>query len=119
MTMTKTTESMRRWLWALRRLVAMSVWLLSICSCMMMATTADAASSSATTAAASFWTDHPDRVKILPGYTMGTPPVTMLSGYLHYEFEGEQVHTHYMLFKAEEAFFADDEEPPLLYWSSK
>jgi hypothetical protein len=67
---------------------------------------------------ASFWYDHPDRVKILPGYAAGTPPVTILSGYLHYAFEGEQIHTHYMLFRAEEAFFADDDEPPLIYWSS-
>lgn len=66
---------------------------------------------------ASFWNDHPDRVKVLPGYIAGAPPVTILSGYLDYEFEGEQIHTHYMLFKAEEAFF-DDEEPPLIYWSS-
>jgi hypothetical protein len=68
---------------------------------------------------AAFWSDHPDRVKILPGYAAGTPPVTIPSGYLHYTFEGEQIHTHYMLFRAEEAFFADDDdEPPLIYWSS-
>jgi carboxypeptidase C (cathepsin A) len=58
--------------------------------------------------------DHPDKVHSIPGWNMPLPSA-WYSGYLDYELEGEQFHTHYVLIEAE-----DDEEDikPLIYWSN-
>jgi carboxypeptidase C (cathepsin A) len=62
--------------------------------------------------------DHPDKMHSLPGLNMPLPS-PWYSGYLHYELEGQQVHTHYVLVDAE-----DDDEgegegtKPLIYWTN-
>ena len=66
--------------------------------------------------------DHPDRVMSLPGYNQPLPS-RWFSGYLNYEFEGQDVHTHYIFVEAEDDLGSDDneatkEEKPLIYWSN-
>jgi hypothetical protein len=88
--------------------------------------------------------DHPDRVAVVPGYPQGAPPGCWYSGYLHYELQGEQVHTHYTFMTAEDTNGDDHgavdaqkgtgssgsginsttfgygtaDDKPLIYWSS-
>src|SRR5690348_2536626 len=61
-------------------------------------------------------TSHADFVKGLPG--LNAPlPTNWFSGYLDYEFNGQQVHTHYTLVAAENDW--DEDHPkPLIYWSN-
>lgn len=54
---------------------------------------------------------HPDRMFEFPGWNQPLPSA-WYSGYLEYEFQGQRVHTHYVLVQAEE------EELPLIYWSN-
>jgi serine carboxypeptidase-like clade 1 len=62
--------------------------------------------------------DHPDRMHSLPGWNQPLPS-RWYSGYLDYDFQGQQVHTHYVLVEAEEAEETNEEEPkPLIYWSN-
>lgn len=62
--------------------------------------------------------DHPDRMISFPGWNQPLPS-RIYSGYLDYEFEGENVHTHYILIQAEELEEEEDvEEKPLIYWSN-
>ena len=63
--------------------------------------------------------DHPDKVHSLPGWNMPLPSA-WYSGYLDYEFEGEQVHTHYVLIEAEDDSTGNENvsEKPLIYWSN-
>lgn len=60
--------------------------------------------------------NHPDKVTSLPGYDMPLPSA-WYSGYLNYELEGRQVHTHYVLVMAEESN-GDPSTLPLMYWSN-
>ena len=55
-----------------------------------------------------------DFVPHLPGLNAPTSSA-WYSGYLEYEVEGQQVHTHYVLVEAESDFRKDK---PLLYWSN-
>jgi carboxypeptidase C (cathepsin A) len=58
--------------------------------------------------------EHPDAMTHMPG--MNQPlPSKWFSGYLDYEFEGQQVHTHYVLVEAEDNMAGDK---PLIYWSN-
>lgn len=52
----------------------------------------------------------------MPGFNQPLP-TPWFSGYLDYEFEGRQVHTHYVLVLAEDNNDWDDEKP-LIYWSN-
>jgi serine carboxypeptidase-like clade I len=58
--------------------------------------------------------DHPDKMTSFPGWNQPLPSA-WYSGYLDYELEGRQVHTHYVLVQAEDI---GDEELPLIYWSN-
>lgn len=57
--------------------------------------------------------DHPDRLNSLPGY-----PHPLLSpwysGYLDYELNGVDIHTHFVYIEAEE----NENNAPLIYWSN-
>eukprot|EP00529_Nitzschia_sp_RCC80_P013191 CAMPEP_0113484406 /NCGR_PEP_ID=MMETSP0014_2-20120614/23945_1 /TAXON_ID=2857 /ORGANISM="Nitzschia sp." /LENGTH=591 /DNA_ID=CAMNT_0000378007 /DNA_START=8 /DNA_END=1784 /DNA_ORIENTATION=+ /assembly_acc=CAM_ASM_000159 len=64
-----------------------------------------------------FFQNHPDRVKSLPGYDMPLP-TSIFSGYLDYELEGRQVHTHYVLMMAEDIGQDSYDDLPLIYWSN-
>jgi hypothetical protein len=57
--------------------------------------------------------DHPDKVTTFPGWNQPLPSA-WYSGYLEYELEGRQVHTHYVLVQAEENENGN-EELPLIY----
>lgn len=57
---------------------------------------------------------HPDLMRSLPGWNQPLPS-PWYSGYLHYELEGRQVHTHYVLIEAEDN---QDNSKPLIYWSN-
>jgi hypothetical protein len=48
------------------------------------------------------------------------PHPSRFSGYLHYELAGQTVHTHYILQTAVSTPEDDDndDEKPLIYWSS-
>jgi len=59
---------------------------------------------------------HPDRVFELPGWNQPLPS-RWYSGYLDYEFHGQQVHTHYVLLEAEETGDCICDKP-LIYWSN-
>ena len=62
--------------------------------------------------------DHPDRLKSLPGWNQPLPS-RWYSGYLNYDFQGIQIHTHYVLVEAEElGDESNDEDKPLIYWSN-
>jgi serine carboxypeptidase-like clade 1 len=59
---------------------------------------------------------HADFVKFLPGFNAPLPS-PWFSGYLYYEMNGQQVHTHYTLIAAENDW--DEDNPkPLIYWSN-
>lgn len=57
---------------------------------------------------------HPDRVSELPGWNQPLPS-RLYSGYLDYEFHGQQVHTHYILLEAEQIGDCNCDKP-LIYW---
>jgi len=59
---------------------------------------------------------HPDRVYEVPGWDQPLPS-RVYSGYLDYEFHGQQVHTHYVLVEAEEVGDCACDKP-LIYWSN-
>jgi hypothetical protein len=61
---------------------------------------------------------HPDLMTHMPGFDQPLPS-NWYSGYLDYELEGRQVHTHYVLVEAE-AEAEDDRagDKPLIYWSN-
>ena len=63
--------------------------------------------------------DHPERMTSLPGWNQPLPS-PWFSGYLDYELDGRQVHTHYILVLAEtiEESEQDHDEKPLIYWSN-
>jgi len=65
--------------------------------------------------------EHPDHVGSLPGWNQPLPS-PWFSGYLHYVFEGVEVHTHYVFVEAEEVEGGDDgggsDLRPLIYWSN-
>lgn len=61
--------------------------------------------------------DHPDRMTTLPGWNQPLPS-RWYSGYLDYEFQGQKVHTHYVLIEAEQVGDDPVEEKPLIYWVS-
>jgi carboxypeptidase C (cathepsin A) len=63
------------------------------------------------------WTEHEDLVTALPGWNQPLPS-RWFSGYLHYEFEGRMVHTHYILVQAENDDDDLTEKKPLIYWSN-
>lgn len=56
----------------------------------------------------------PDFVQSLPGYDQPLPSA-WFSGFLDYELNGRQVHTHYVFIEAEDDF---DDSKPLIYWSN-
>eukprot|EP00548_Thalassiothrix_antarctica_P005196 CAMPEP_0194141190 /NCGR_PEP_ID=MMETSP0152-20130528/10651_1 /TAXON_ID=1049557 /ORGANISM="Thalassiothrix antarctica, Strain L6-D1" /LENGTH=558 /DNA_ID=CAMNT_0038839739 /DNA_START=42 /DNA_END=1715 /DNA_ORIENTATION=- len=56
-----------------------------------------------------------DRITSLPGWDAPLPSA-WYSGYLDYELEGQNIHTHYILLEAEE--LSDEDKKPLLYWSN-
>ncbi|GKY99422.1 hypothetical protein MPSEU_000896900 [Mayamaea pseudoterrestris] len=59
---------------------------------------------------------HADFVRSLPG--LNAPlPTPWYSGYLSYEFNGQQVYTHYTLVAAEDDW-DEDNLKPLIYWSN-
>lgn len=58
--------------------------------------------------------DHPDLMTHMPGFDQPLPS-KWYSGYLDYELEGRQVHTHYVLVEAEDNLAGDK---PLIYWSN-
>jgi len=60
--------------------------------------------------------DNPDRVKSIPGFDAPLPS-KWYAGYLDYEFNGEQVHTHYIHIEAEDLGDGIDDKP-LIYWSN-
>lgn len=57
---------------------------------------------------------HPDLMTNMPGFNQPLPS-HWYSGYLDYELEGRQVHTHYVLVEAEDNLAGDK---PLIYWSN-
>jgi serine carboxypeptidase-like clade I len=57
---------------------------------------------------------HPDKIHSLPGWNQPLPS-PWYSGYLNYELEGRQIHTHYVLVRAEDD---EDSSKPLIYWSN-
>ena len=57
---------------------------------------------------------HPDRVLEVPGWNQPLPS-RWYSGYLDYEFHGQQVHTHYVLLEAEQTGDCICDKP-LIYW---
>jgi serine carboxypeptidase-like clade 1 len=57
---------------------------------------------------------HADKIHSLPGLNAPLPS-PWYSGYLDYELDGQQVHTHYVLIEAEDN---DNNEKPLIYWSN-
>lgn len=57
---------------------------------------------------------HPDRVTHMAGYNQPLP-TKWYSGYLDYELEGQQVHTHYVFVEAEDNL---ENQKPLIYWSN-
>jgi len=57
---------------------------------------------------------HPDLMSYMPGLNQPFPS-NWYSGYLDYEFQGRQVHTHYVLVEAEDNAAGDK---PLIYWSN-
>lgn len=61
--------------------------------------------------------EHPDRMMTLPGWNQPLPS-RWYSGYLDYEFQGQKVHTHYVLIEAEQIGDDPVEEKPLIYWVS-
>lgn len=61
--------------------------------------------------------DHPDRMTTIPGWNQPLPS-PWYSGYLKYELEGRQVHTHYVMVQAEDNGDSGEEELPLIYWSN-
>ena len=61
-----------------------------------------------------FMETHPDRVYELPGWNQPLP-TRFYSGYLDYEFHGQQVHTHYVLLEAEQVGDCTCDKP-LIYW---
>jgi hypothetical protein len=61
--------------------------------------------------------EHPDRMMTFPGWNQPLPS-RWFSGYLDYEFQGQQVHTHYVLVEAEQIGDDPVEEKPLIYWVS-
>ena len=61
---------------------------------------------------------HKDRVKSLPGYDAPLPSA-WYSGFLDYEINGQQIHTHYILIEAERPSSSSTGTPtPLIYWSN-
>jgi len=72
------------------------------------------ASSSKQSTAGCFVEEHPDMMKGMPGLNQPFPS-KWYSGYLDYELEGRQVHTHYLLVEAEDNTAGDK---PLIYWSN-
>ena len=58
---------------------------------------------------------HPDRMYMLPGYPHPLSSA-WYSGYLDYEIEGTEIHTHYVYIEAEET--EDPASTPLIYWSN-
>lgn len=56
---------------------------------------------------------HEDRMESLPGYPHPLPS-PWYSGFLDYELNGVNVHTHYVYVEAEQ----DENETPLIYWSN-
>lgn len=61
--------------------------------------------------------DHKDRVLHLPGYNQPLPS-RWFSGYLDYDFQGQKVHTHYVLIEAEQVGDNNSQDEPLIYWSN-
>ncbi|KAL3903088.1 MAG: hypothetical protein SGILL_010580 [Bacillariaceae sp.] len=65
---------------------------------------------------------HPDKMTHFPGWNQPLPS-DWYSGYLDYELEGQQVHTHYVLVMAEEDEssdkYDDADDLPLIYWSNE
>jgi carboxypeptidase C (cathepsin A) len=61
--------------------------------------------------------DHTDRVKSLPGWNQPLPS-NWFSGYLDYDFQGQQVHTHYVLIEVEQIGDQNSDDKPLIYWSN-
>jgi serine carboxypeptidase-like clade 1 len=59
---------------------------------------------------------HQDRVKSLPGYDAPLPS-RWYSGFLDYELEGQQIHTHYIMVEAERESVSIT-PTPLIYWSN-
>eukprot|EP00980_Cylindrotheca_fusiformis_P000482 scaffold119_cov131-Cylindrotheca_fusiformis.AAC.12 len=62
-------------------------------------------------------TAHPDRMTTLPGWNQPLPS-PWFSGYLEYEFQGQKVHTHYVLIEAEQIDDDPVDKKPLIYWVS-
>lgn len=54
-----------------------------------------------------------DRMTLLPGYPHPLPS-PWYSGFLHYELNGVQIHSHYVYVEADE----NASEAPLIYWSN-
>jgi serine carboxypeptidase-like clade 1 len=61
--------------------------------------------------------NHPDKVKSLPGYDAPLPS-SWYSGFLNYELDGQQIHTHYILVEAENIRPERTTPTPLIYWSN-
>ena len=59
--------------------------------------------------------EEEDRIYELPGLPQIEPSTAWYSGYLEYNLKGRRVYTHYVLVGAE---LDDQEEKPLIYWSS-
>eukprot|EP00547_Thalassionema_nitzschioides_P005581 CAMPEP_0194208686 /NCGR_PEP_ID=MMETSP0156-20130528/7073_1 /TAXON_ID=33649 /ORGANISM="Thalassionema nitzschioides, Strain L26-B" /LENGTH=556 /DNA_ID=CAMNT_0038935709 /DNA_START=85 /DNA_END=1752 /DNA_ORIENTATION=- len=63
---------------------------------------------------------HEDRIMSLPGWDQPLPSA-WYSGYLDYDFNGQEVHTHYILVQAETMSNDGDsslDSKPLIYWSN-
>jgi serine carboxypeptidase-like clade I len=60
--------------------------------------------------------DRPDRVYSLPGWNQPIPGL-WFSGYVHYEFQGHTIHTHYML-ATDEDIGGKSSPKPVIYWSN-
>ena len=61
--------------------------------------------------------NHPDQVTSLPGYDAPLPS-NWYSGFLDYELDGHQIHTHYILVEAENTRPHGTTPTPLIYWSN-